>query len=184
MRPTLKVLSDELIDRIIDQAMEIMATVGMEIRGPAMRQRLIDAGLPIDPAGRIRFPRDVVEQALATAPSSFVLHDRDGTPHADLGGDRVHFVPGSSGLRVLDHRTGEARLANSTDFVEYVRLADGLKHIAYLATAFSTNKDIEIIAPIYRNAGPVNRAAFGAWWPEAYGSSGKTVSVTSTTVSP
>ena len=49
-----------------------------------------------------------------------------GPPHADIGGDRVHFVPGSSGLKVLDHRTGETRLANSTDFVEYVRLADGL----------------------------------------------------------
>ena len=54
----------------------------------------------------------------------------------------MHFVPGSSGLKVLDHRTGETRLANSADFVEYVRLADGLEHIAYLATAFSTD-DIE-----------------------------------------
>jgi trimethylamine--corrinoid protein Co-methyltransferase len=53
-------------------------------------------------------------------------------------------VPGSSGLRVLDHRTGEVRLADTTDFVEYVRLADGLPNIAYLATAFSTNKDIEV----------------------------------------
>ena len=78
-----------------------------------------------------------------TAPSSFILHDRDGNPHADLGGDRVHFVPGSCGLKVLDHRTGETRLANSTDFVEYVRLGDGLRHIPYLATAFSTNDDIE-----------------------------------------
>ena len=52
-------------------------------------------------------------------------------------------MPGSSGLKTLDHRTGEVRLANSTDFVEYVRLADGLQHIAYLATAFSTNDDIE-----------------------------------------
>jgi trimethylamine---corrinoid protein Co-methyltransferase len=52
-------------------------------------------------------------------------------------------VPASSGLKVLDHRTGETRLANTADFVEYVRLADGLKNIAYLATAFSTNDDIE-----------------------------------------
>jgi trimethylamine---corrinoid protein Co-methyltransferase len=52
-------------------------------------------------------------------------------------------VPGSSGLKVLDHRTGETRLANSTDFVEYIRLGDGLANIPYLATAFSTNQDIE-----------------------------------------
>jgi trimethylamine--corrinoid protein Co-methyltransferase len=43
----------------------------------------------------------------------------------------------------MDHRSGETRLANSTDFVEYARLCDGLEHIAYLATAFSTNDDIE-----------------------------------------
>jgi len=143
VRPSLNVLSADLIERILDEAMGILATVGMEVRGPVMRQRLIDAGLPTDPTGRVLFPRDVVERAIASAPSSFLLYDRDGDPHADLGGDRVHFVPGSSGLRVLDHRTGEARLADSTDFVEYVRLADGLKHIAYLATAFSTNNDIE-----------------------------------------
>ena len=84
-----------------------------------------------------------MEQAIETAPSSFTLFDRDGVPHAELGGDKVNFTPGSSGLKILDHRTGKTRLANSTDYVEYVRLADGLEHIAYLATAFSTNQDIE-----------------------------------------
>src|SRR4029077_19012472 len=72
-----------------------------------------------------------------------VLFDRAGEPHADLGGDRVHFVPGSSGLKVLDHRTGDARLPHSIELLEYVRLADGLANIPYLATAFSTNDDIE-----------------------------------------
>jgi trimethylamine--corrinoid protein Co-methyltransferase len=124
--------------------MHILATTGMEIRGPEMRRRLADAGLPTDATGhRVLFPRDVVERAIAAAPDSFWLYDRDGNPHADIGGERVHFVPGSSGLKVLDHRTGVARLANSTDFVEYVRLGDGLRNIPYLATAFSTNDDIE-----------------------------------------
>ena len=144
MRPRVQVLEPELVTSIVEEAKRLLAEVGMEIRGPELRRRLLDHGLPADPAtGRIRFPRDVVEAAITSAPSSFVLHDRDGNPHADLGGDRVHFVPGSSGLRVLDHRTGEARLANTTDFVEYVRVGDGLEHIKYLATAFSTNLDIE-----------------------------------------
>ena len=71
----------------------------MEIRGPEMRRRLLEHGLPLDHSGqRVLFPRDVVDRAIADAPSSFVLYDRAGEPHADLGGDRVHFVPGSSGL--------------------------------------------------------------------------------------
>ena len=136
-------LAPELIDRLVDEAKRVLAEVGMEIRGHERRRRLIEAGLPPPASGRVLFPRDVVERAIASAPRSFTLYDRDGDPHADLGDDRVHFVPGSSGLKTLDHRTGEVRLADSTDFVEYVRLADGLQHIAYLATAFSTNDDIE-----------------------------------------
>jgi trimethylamine---corrinoid protein Co-methyltransferase len=144
MRPRLTVLDDDLIARIVDEAKRVLGEVGMEIRGPEMRRRLLEGGLRLDHKGeRVLFPREVVERAIRDAPSSFLLFDRAGEPHADLGGDRVHFVPGSSGLKVLDYRTGETRLADSTDFVEYVRLADGLKNIAYLATAFSTNADIE-----------------------------------------
>jgi len=144
MRPRLEVLEPPLVSAIVDEACRLLAEVGMEVRGSALRARLLDHGLPTDPTGtRILFPREVVDRAIASAPRSFVLYDRDGSPHADLGDDRVHFVPGSSGLKVLDHRTGAVRLATTADFVEYIRLGDGLEHIAYLATAFSTNADIE-----------------------------------------
>jgi trimethylamine--corrinoid protein Co-methyltransferase len=142
MRPSLNILGEDLISRIVDEAKRVLAELGMEIRGPTMRQRLIDAGLPQRNDGRILFPRDVVEEAIRTAPESFVLFGRHGEPRADIGGDRVHFIPGSSGLKVLDHRTGEARQAVSLDFAEYIRLGDGLANIPYLATAFST-ADIE-----------------------------------------
>jgi trimethylamine---corrinoid protein Co-methyltransferase len=144
MRPRLEILEPPLIQAILDEAKRLLAEVGMEIRGQGLRQRLLDRGLPTDAAGtRILFPVDIVEQAITEAPRSFTLFDRDGLAHADLGGDRVHFVPGSSGLKVLDHRSGEVRLATTADFVDYIRLGDGLEHIAYLATAFSTNADIE-----------------------------------------
>jgi trimethylamine--corrinoid protein Co-methyltransferase len=121
-----------------------MAETGMEIRGDNLRQRLLDHGLKIDKSGkRVLFPADIVDDAIASTPKSFTLYNRDGEPHAEIGGNNVHFVPGSSGLKILDHRTGETRLSDSTDFIEYARLCDGLEHIAYLATAFSTNKDIE-----------------------------------------
>jgi trimethylamine--corrinoid protein Co-methyltransferase len=142
MRPSLNILEPELIGRIVDEALRVLSSHGMEIRGAALRRRLLDAGLPQRADGRILFPRHVVEEAIRTAPGSFALYDRDGQLRADLGDDRVHFIPGSSGLKVLDHRTGEARLALSRDFAEYVRLGDGLANIPYLATAFST-ADIE-----------------------------------------
>jgi trimethylamine--corrinoid protein Co-methyltransferase len=144
MRPTLNTLSDDLIQRVLDETKRVMGEVGMEIRGPELRQRLLDHGLRTDAGGeRILFPPDEVDKAIASCPKSFTLYNRHGEPHAELGGNNVHFVPGSSGLQILDHRTGETRLTDSKDFIEYARLCDGLEHIAYLATAFSTNKDIE-----------------------------------------
>jgi trimethylamine--corrinoid protein Co-methyltransferase len=143
MRPTIQTLSPELIASILTEAKRILSGTGMEIRGEGLRRRLLDSGLRTDPGGRVLFDPAVVDRAIASAPKSFTLFDRDGKPHAEIGGWNVHFIPGSSGLKIMDHRSGETRLANSTDFVEYARLCDGLPHIPYLATAFSTNADIE-----------------------------------------
>ena len=143
MHPTLSVAEPVLLDRIIDEARSILATVGMEIRGSQLRRRLLEAGLPETADGRILFPETLVDRALATAPATFTLFDRDGNPHAQIGGNHVNFTPGSSGLKVQDHRTGYTREATTADFVEYVRLCDSLDHIRYLATAFSTGDDIE-----------------------------------------
>ena len=143
MRPTLRTLGDDLIVRILDEARHILATVGMEIRGPHLKQRLLAEGLlPAQGGERLLFPPEVVERALASAPAAFTLYDRAGEPYATLGGDRVHFTPGSSGLRIHDHRTNAVRPPLTADFTEYIRLVDGLPHIAYPATAFSTD-DIE-----------------------------------------
>lgn len=146
MRPQLRVVPDRLINPILDEAKKILAEIGIEVRGARLRQLLLDRGLKLartaDDAERILFPPEVVERAIETTPKRFPLYDRDGAPYTELGGDKVHFVPGSSGLHVLDHRTGETRLSRTRDFIEYVRIADGLKNLGYLATAFSTN-DIE-----------------------------------------
>jgi trimethylamine--corrinoid protein Co-methyltransferase len=62
-----------------------------------------------------------------------------------MGGGETHFAPGSSGLNILDHRSGEHRTAASADFVEYIRLGHQLKHLSLLSTAFSTD-DVEPLA--------------------------------------
>lgn len=133
MRPTLTILQEDLIQQIMNEAKRILSEIGVEVRGTKMRQRLLDYGLMANPDdGRILFPPDVVDAAISDTPRSFTLYDRDGRRHAEIGADNVHFTPGSSGLKVLDHRTGLTRLATTADFVEYVHLADGLPNIAYL----------------------------------------------------
>ena len=171
MRPTLSVLEPALVDRIIDEALGVLATTGVHIEDERALTRLAGAGLAADPAtGRVLFPRASIERALATAPSSVTLHDRDGVVAAVLEGDNVHFVPASSALRVLDRRTQKARTPLTPDFVEYVRLADGLKNISYLSTAFIPTDIPQDVADVWRlylvlahSKRPVVSGAFTAW---------------------
>ena len=59
MRPSLNVLSDDQINRILAEARRLMAEIGMEIRGETMKARLLDSGLKTDAGGkRILFPAD------------------------------------------------------------------------------------------------------------------------------
>jgi trimethylamine--corrinoid protein Co-methyltransferase len=99
---------------------------------------------------RIIFTRKQIEEALESAPSSITLHDRDGNPSAVLADDRTHFVPASSALRILDRKTQEIREGNSKDFIDYVRIANGLKNIDYLSTAFIPRDVPQDIADAWR----------------------------------
>jgi len=171
MRPSLKVLEPALPGRIVDEALTVLERTGVLIEDPHALERLGQAGIHADKAtSRVTFPRAVVEQAIRDAPSSITLHDREGAPYATLEGDRVHFVPASSALRLLDRRTQEQREPKTSDFVEYVKLADGLKNIAYLSTAFIPKDIPQDIADAWRlylvlahSKRPVVSGAFTSW---------------------
>ncbi len=171
MRPTLQVLEPPLLGRIVDEAMTVLERTGVLIEDERALARLRSIGLAADPeTSRVTFPRAIVERALADAPSAVELHDRDGEPYATLAGDRVHFVPASSALRVLDRHTQQQREPGTRDFVEYVKLADGLKNIAYLSTAFIPKDVPQDIADAWRlylvlahSKRPVVSGAFTSW---------------------
>jgi trimethylamine---corrinoid protein Co-methyltransferase len=143
MRPTLRILDEEQCGLVLDEALRILAEVGVKVAGEGMRQRLLDAGFGVDAeSGRILFAPDKVRAAVASAPASFMLFDRAGDPYAEFGVGQTHFSPGSSGLSILDHRSGQHRAATSADVIDYLKVGDQLRHIRLLATAFSSS-DIE-----------------------------------------
>jgi trimethylamine--corrinoid protein Co-methyltransferase len=151
MRPTLTVLEPSLILRIVDEAFLVLENSGVLIEDTHALERLKKVGITVDPeTHRVRFPRALVEKALADAPASVNLHDRDGNPAAVVGGDNVNFVPASSALRILDRKTQKSRNPKTPDFVEYVKIADGLKNIAYLSTAFIPKDIPQDIADAWR----------------------------------
>ena len=146
-----RVLDDSLIDRILDEAYLLLEKTGVEVQCDELIQRMEQAGLPVDKeTNRVTFPQTVVEQSIASAPATIQLFDRDGNPFSSIGGDSTNFVPASSALNILDWRTGERRRAQTADFIEYIKVAEQAKHLAYPSTAFSTEDVPQDIADAWR----------------------------------
>jgi trimethylamine--corrinoid protein Co-methyltransferase len=137
MRPTLRLLTPDLVRQILDEAFRVLAELGVEIHNPAVLSLLAEHGATVDPTqNRARAKRELVELALATVPQSFKLHDVSGKPTHDFSGDKVHFTPGSAALNILDLETGRMRRPVTQDYVRYAKLVSRLDHIAAQSTAF------------------------------------------------
>jgi trimethylamine--corrinoid protein Co-methyltransferase len=151
MRPTLRFLDDGLISRIVDQARELLQTLGVAIHNPEAVAVLADHGADVDPSGeRVRLSGAIVDRALETAPSSFALYDVLGNRTHDFTGNEVHFTPGSSAISILDGETGEIRKPTTADYVRYAKLMKGLDHLASQSTAFVPADVPESISDSYR----------------------------------
>ena len=151
MRPAIRILEEAQYDLVLDEALRILAEVGVKVGGTSMQDRLLGSGFTADDeTGRILFPPDRVRAAITTVPASFMLHDRNGDPHAEFGAGQTHFSPGSSGLNILDHRNGEHREATTADFIDYIKVGHQLKSIRLLATAFSSKEVEPLVSDAWR----------------------------------
>jgi trimethylamine--corrinoid protein Co-methyltransferase len=147
----LKVLDDNLVEKIIDEALLVLQDTGVEVQCDTLMERMEMAGLLVDKnTNRITFPKHIVEDSIKSLPSVIDLYDRSGKLFSTIGGNSTHFVPGSSALNILDWQTGERRRAQTPDFIEYIKVANQLKHISYPATAFSTDDVPQDIADAWR----------------------------------
>jgi len=168
LRPRVRFLSDALADRILEQARDVLGKIGVLVAHPEAVSLLESAGARRDSSsGRLRLGSDALDRALRSAPGSFTLHDRDGAVRADLGGDRVHFTPGSAAINILDPGTGRIRPPVTRDYIRYARLAGRLRSIDYPSTALVPADVPAAISDSYRlylslvhGTGPVVTGAF------------------------
>jgi trimethylamine--corrinoid protein Co-methyltransferase len=129
-----KPLSPEGIDTIHDASLTILEKTGITFETGLDQtvQMLADAGASVDrDSSRIRFPRELVLDQAAKAPSRVVLYARDGKTDLDLTDDKVHLGTGGAAVNILDLDSGERRSSTLRDLYEIGRVVDGLDHIHF-----------------------------------------------------
>jgi len=123
-------LSQADAGRIAEASFEILAKSGVAAYSEAAYRALTEAGGEGDEETRIvRLPRAMVEDAIASNPSSVTLHSRDGEFDCRLEDSRVHYGTGGTAIYVLDPQTGERRPSRTEDVILNARLVDALENI-------------------------------------------------------
>lgn len=150
MRPVLRLLEDTLADRIIGEAFDLLARLGVELHNEALVSLLADHGARPGAGGRICLPPDLVERCLASVPRSFSLYDVLGRQTHEFVGENVYFTPGSAAIHILDARTGQMRKPATADYVNYAKLVSRLEHLASQSTALIPADVVGEISDSYR----------------------------------
>jgi trimethylamine--corrinoid protein Co-methyltransferase len=150
MRPRVELLTNDRVDAIVEEAFDILETVGVEVEWPAAVDILPGAGPPASGDGtRVFIPRDLCRRSLESAPGKFRLFGRDGGELV-VGGDHTHFDPGSAALTLYDYSTGEIRKPTSRDVVEFAVLTDAIDAYSCQSTGLIPADVPEQLADRYR----------------------------------
>jgi trimethylamine--corrinoid protein Co-methyltransferase len=144
-------LTDERIQKIISEAIDVLCTLGVEIHNETALTMLSDCGCQID-LGKSHavLTREIIEKALKATPESFALYDIHGGQTHDLSGHNVYFTPGSAALNILDSHTKTMRKPTTADYIDFVKVTDQLQHIASTSTALIPTDVHEKISDSYR----------------------------------
>lgn len=129
----LQFLDDEQLDRLQDATLRILEEVGVRFPSEAALEILDGHGARVDAAtGIVRFPRDLVRRALATAPRSFTMAARDPRFDLHLEDGVSYFTTDGCGVATIDFDTRLERPSRKSDVAEMARIADYLSSIGFM----------------------------------------------------
>lgn len=134
-------LSEKEKSAIADEALDLLAGVGIRLAGSSVLPLLSERGAAIDEeTGIARLPRELVEWALAQCPREVRL--AGATPDDDVllaDGEPFHFANSGCVAKTLDFRTGVRRASTLQDLREGTALLDELSELDVVWTIVSAS---------------------------------------------
>ncbi|MEO1291554.1 MAG: trimethylamine methyltransferase family protein [Pseudomonadota bacterium] len=121
--PPIEPLSAEQLETVFDAAYKVLETIGLEFMHAEARTILKKAGANVDEdTHRARIPREIVIEAMKSAPAEFTVTPRNPERVLPMGGNATVFAPIGSAPNCSDLDHGR-RPGNTADFQKFVKLA-------------------------------------------------------------
>jgi trimethylamine---corrinoid protein Co-methyltransferase len=126
-----KPLEDSDVLRIHHAALDVLEKIGLADATPSGVDYMTKAGAILNSAGRLIFPRALVEDTVARAARHFVLHGQDPKHDMEPWGSRVYFGTAGAAVHIVDAKTGVYRDSTTKDLYDIARVVDTLEHLHF-----------------------------------------------------
>jgi len=152
VRPKLIMLSQEQIQEVHKHTLHLLETVGVRVDSPSALEMLKKrVGSSMVDERTVRFPPELVEWAIKTAPSQIQVYDRRGNLKFTIGGphDRMRFGIGVTALYYQDPATDTPVLFERKHMRDMVRLGNKLPHYDLVSTVGIVRDVPEHLTDVY-----------------------------------
>jgi trimethylamine--corrinoid protein Co-methyltransferase len=141
--PHAEVFSADQVAAIHDTALRVLEELGLKVLLDDARARYRAAGALVDDESQmVRIGRDIVAEALSTAPGRYVMFGRRPERDTPIGGDAMFFTAGGGCPNVTDIGRGR-RGGSFADFLDFLKLNQGFDVLPKL-TAWIEPQDVPI----------------------------------------
>lgn len=113
--------SNEEVELIHEATLKVLEETGLNFSYQPALNALREAGCAVE-GERVRFPRKLVEEMIAKAPSEFTLYARNPEKNVTIGGDNIAYIPCYGPPVVTDLDRGR-RDSVLEDYINFVKLS-------------------------------------------------------------
>ena len=118
--------------KAIDQTVfQILEEIGLSQAPPSGVEYITNVGAILGDDGRMRFPRAVVENALATCARHITVYGQDPKNDLLLSGSRVHYGTAGAAVHVVDLAKNEYRESYLADIYDAARIVNQMDNIHF-----------------------------------------------------
>lgn len=126
-------LEDEQLDQLQDATLSVLEDVGIRFPNDRSLEILGSHGAIVDRSTQIvRFPRDLVRRAIASAPRQFTMAARNPAFDLALEEGTSYYTTDGCGVATIDWDTRVERPSRKADVAQVARIADYLGAIGFM----------------------------------------------------